>query len=129
MKHYGKNDKKEIRLNEVKSELLKKVSITDFGQYNGEKCRFYVSITKVSSSGMSRCMKIYILKNDRLENITQDIAELTGNTYTKNYELRISGCGMDMIFEVLYQTFQKLFNETYNTPNRYQDYTFSYNRI
>jgi hypothetical protein len=62
-------------------------------------------ITKVASSGMSRCMKVLAVVNDLdgkpyIRNITRYVAKATENTITKNDELRVSGCGMDMRFHV-----------------------------
>ena len=61
----------------------------------------YATVTKVSSSGMSRRIKFYTIKNNELYNITRYIA-IINNEKCNHNGLLAQGCGMDMIFNELY---------------------------
>lgn len=65
------------------------------------KWKVYVKVNSVSQSGMSRRMSFYVVRKWRIQNITQEIAILSNQTYIDR-ELRVGGCGMDMRFHVLY---------------------------
>lgn len=61
----------------------------------------YAIVTKVAPSGMSRRIKFHTIKNNELYNITQYIAII--NDEKCNYNgLLAQGCGMDMIFNEIY---------------------------
>ena len=82
--------------------------------------RYYTGVEKVSSSGMSRIIKIKYIKNNKLHGVSMDIYDMAG--CDKNQ--RISGCGMDMLFAAQYNLFQTL------CPNlRYQDKMEQYNNL
>ena len=68
------------------------------------KGRFYMGVESVSSSGMSRIIKIKFIDNNKLHGVTDSIYKLAG--CDKNH--RISGCGMDMLFAAQYNLFQAL---------------------
>ena len=65
----------------------------------------YTVIRSVSSSGMSRTMSLYIVKDNRMVNITYYTAhalewrlvEVNGSRV-----MRVGGCGMDMGFHAVY---------------------------
>jgi hypothetical protein len=63
----------------------------------------YGSVLNVSRSGMSRNMKLYIVRDDVILNITWHVAQLAGETLDKNNCLRVDGCGMDMVFHEVYK--------------------------
>jgi len=82
--------------------------------------RYYTGVEKVSSSGMSRTIKIKYIKNNKLHGVSMDIYSMAG--CDKNQ--RISGCGMDMLFAAQYNLFLTL------CPNlRYQDKMQQYNNL
>lgn len=82
--------------------------------------RYYTDVCSVSSSGMSRVIKIAYIDNNKLHGVTEQIYRLAG--CDKNH--RISGCGMDMLFHAQYNLFQAL------CPNmRYQDKMKRYNSL
>ena len=93
-------------LNEVKESIL--------------KGRYYTSVESVSSSGMSRVIKIKYIKNNSLHGVNDDIYKLAGCDSNN----RIKGCGMDMLFHAQYNLFQAL------CPNmKYQDKMKRYNNL
>lgn len=62
----------------------------------------YVSCISVSATGMSRKLKLYIVKDDRIVNITYHAAIVTGSKYNdKDATITINGCGMDMGFAMV----------------------------
>lgn len=64
--------------------------------------RIYATVTRVSNSGMSRCVKFYYVNKDgNIYNLTPRIARIMGYRLT-DYGVRIGGCGMDVIFNTLY---------------------------
>lgn len=65
--------------------------------------KVYANVDSVSSSWMSRCISFYISHWDRIVNITEDIHNLKWYwKLTKNWNLRVWWCWMDMIFATLY---------------------------
>lgn len=60
--------------------------------------RIVANITSVAKSGMSRKMKFSFIKDNRLYPCTHNFAEAFGYKLTKHDEIRIMGCGMNMIF-------------------------------
>ena len=82
--------------------------------------RYYTGVESVSSSGMSRVIKIAYIDNNKLHGVPDEIYKLAG--CDKNH--RISGCGMDMLFHAQYNLFRVL------CPNmRYQDKMERYNSL
>ena len=59
-------------------------------------------IKSVSKSGMSRRIKFYYHDGARCLNITRLIATINGYSINNNGEMLVSGCGMDMVFNTLY---------------------------
>ena len=97
------------------SDYWTKKDLTQLTKWNSEELsriksallngRFYASVESVSSSGMSRVIKIgYIYKNKLHIIRDEKILELAG--ISKNG--RISGCGMDMLFHAQYNLFMSL---------------------
>jgi hypothetical protein len=75
----------------------------------------YTMVRSVSSSGMSRTMSLYIVKDNRLVNITYYAAHaLEWPLVEKNGSrvLRVGGCGMDMGFHTVYTLSRVLFAAT-----------------
>lgn len=82
--------------------------------------RYYTCVESVSSSGMSRVIKIAYIQDNKLHGVDDNVYKLAG--CDKNH--RISGCGMDMLFSAQYNLFRAL------CPNlRYQDKMQRYNSL
>lgn len=66
--------------------------------------RVYAMVTHVSSSGMSRDITFRIVtKTGDLLRIDPLIKKITGYRWATNYNgIHVCGCGMDMIFNTLY---------------------------
>jgi hypothetical protein len=61
-------------------------------------------VVNVSKSGLSRRIKFYYIKNNKIVRATNAISFLLnkGYKYIHNQGLKVSGAGMDMIFHTLY---------------------------
>lgn len=84
--------------------MTKNIELTDYEKELLESARgkkVFCNIVSVSKSGMSRKMRFYIIENDDLRNITHLISEIAGYKMDNDYNLKVSGCGMNMIFSVL----------------------------
>lgn len=58
----------------------------------------YGIIRKVSSSGMSRDIDLYIIKDKHLMYLTGYASVILGYSLSKDRGMRVRGCGMDMVF-------------------------------
>jgi len=86
--------------------------------------RFYAGVESVSQSGMSRIIKLAYIYKNKLHKIT-DSETLSLAGVSKNG--RISGCGMDMLFQAQYTLFQNL-HRTYKQAH-YQKRMPNYNNL
>ena len=66
--------------------------------------RVYATVLHVSNTGMSRVIRfIAITKRGNVYNITDLIRKITGYHWDRSYYgIRVYGCGMDMVFNTLY---------------------------
>lgn len=66
--------------------------------------KVYATVLHISSTGMSRVIKfIAITKRGKVYNLNNIIHNITGYAWDRSYYgLRVYGCGMDMIFNTLY---------------------------
>ena len=64
----------------------------------------YTNLKHVSSSGMSRDMKVLTVSNGRIVDVTFYVGKLVGTLKERNGQrvIRVGGCGMDMGFHVVY---------------------------
>ena len=74
----------------------------------------YTKVNHVSNSGMFRLISCYVMINNQPMNIDWHIEKLGLYKRDKKREgLRISGCGMDMGFDVVYQSSSTLFDKDF----------------
>jgi hypothetical protein len=59
--------------------------------------KIVISITKVSQSGMSRRMKVFLPTERGLSNLTYNVSKALDLSLNDN-GVRVGGCGMDMAF-------------------------------
>ena len=64
--------------------------------------RAYVKIDRVSSSGMTRYMKVYLHNRNWMENITHTLNEVLERGMDKYWNIKVWWCGMDMCMHLLY---------------------------
>lgn len=78
----------------------------------GGKGKIYAQVTSVSRSGMSRTISLLIMHKGRLVNLdSTPFWSVFGDRKSRNGEVRINGCGMDMLFEATYRLYQFLFDQ------------------
>jgi len=75
--------------------------------------KVYIILRNTSRSGMSRRMDFCLLRKNKMIYITPHVAKLTGYTMHSDGSLKVSGCGMDMGFAVVYSLSGKLFPNGY----------------
>jgi len=63
----------------------------------------YTLVTRVSASGMSRDIKVFMVFKGKITNITFHIARVLGYRQDEHTDaLKVKGCGMDMGYHVVY---------------------------
>ena len=79
----------------------------------------YTKIEKVSSSGMSRQIKVLDIKGGIPSYWSYYVSKVLGYTLKDNGALFVKGCGMDMGFHVVYELSKTLFNDGYAINQRW----------
>ena len=69
----------------------------------------YTDVTHVASSGMSRHIRLILIRQNQPMDITWWVSRVVGYNLTKNGDLQVGGCGMDMGFAVVYSMSSTLF--------------------
>lgn len=84
------------------------------GLFDGvESPRVFTVLRHVSSSGMSRDVSCLVVVDGALRDISWHVARVTGFTLRDSHGrwvVRVSGCGMDMGFHVVYALSHYLFD-------------------
>lgn len=72
--------------------------------------RVYTNLKRVSASGMTRHISLHIADKDGIRDITWLAARVLGDTLNRDTGgIVVSGCGMDMGFEVVYRLSYRLY--------------------
>lgn len=78
----------------------------------------YTVLRHVNASGTVRHIDLYVMIDNRPQYITGLAADLLDATRTKDNAIRITGCGADMGFELVYRLSRALFpNGTDQNPD------------
>jgi hypothetical protein len=105
--HVYENDKKwneedkQITKNEYE-DAAKKSAIQSLKKMIGNNKTVYTSLAHVSSSGMTRRIKSYIVVKGKIVNIDWYIARALGWKHSNDGGIVVGGCGMDMGFHLVY---------------------------
>jgi hypothetical protein len=75
------------------------------------------TVKNVSRSGMSRTVKIGLIMNGSVLNITESVANVFGQTTNDSGELRVTGAGMDMLFHTIYRFNQEALHYDFERGN------------
>lgn len=81
--------------------------------------KVYTMVRSVSSSGMSRTMSVYVVKDNQLLNITYQVAQALDYPLADvngSRVVRVGGAGMDMGFHLVYSLSGYLFRNTSDIP-------------
>jgi hypothetical protein len=79
--------------------------------------KVYTSIKRVSSTGMSRHISVYVARKEQIINITWHVGNIT--EYKRNNDtggLVVGGCGMDMGFHLIYSLSRCLYPKGFKLP-------------
>lgn len=71
----------------------------------------YTQVTSVAKSGMSRKMKFFAVKDGEIINVTYRVATVLGDPVQHDGTIRVSGCGMDMGFYMVYNLSRTLYGD------------------
>lgn len=72
----------------------------------------YTVLRSVSSSGMSRCLDLYCVKQGEIIRITWNVAKALNGIYDSRKQcLRVNGCGMDMGYDTVHSLGHVLFGD------------------
>lgn len=72
----------------------------------------YCILRHVSSSGMSRVIDLFVVRNNEPRHISWSAATAVGWKYDSNKNgIRVGGCGMDMGFHLVYTLSRVLFRD------------------
>lgn len=71
----------------------------------------YTQVTSVAKSGMSRKMKFFAVKDGEIINVTWRVATVLGDSVQHDGTIRVSGCGMDMGFHMVYNLSRTLYGD------------------
>jgi hypothetical protein len=98
--------KKEIKAQEMEKATIELKEILEKANH-----KVYTSLVSVSSSGMSRKIDVFVsTEAGEIRNINWYIEKLDlYNRDLKTNALKVSGCGMDMGFDVVYSLSTKLY--------------------
>ncbi len=79
--------------------------------------KVYTILRTVSRSGMSRTIDLYTFQdNDRIY-LSGYAATVMGDSRTKDGAIKVSGCGMDMGFHLVYSLSRTLFPKGFTLPD------------
>jgi len=76
-----------------------------------EKTTFYTLLEKTSKDKTKRLLKTFIIHNNRIIDITKEIANIT-NKKIINGCILACGCGLDVGYDLIYRLFYKVFNKS-----------------
>lgn len=94
-----------MKKQDQKIEYLKRLETILKQGVNKDKKGVRITFTdlQASPSGMSRKFKMYVVsKKGEFYNITFLVSKLMDETFTNDDKIRVYGCGMDMLFNTLY---------------------------
>lgn len=80
----------------------------------------YTVLRHVSSSGLTRAISLFVARNDEILDISYFAAKALGLPLDRRHGgVRISGCGMDMGFELVHSLGRLLWPQGFRTPAGY----------
>lgn len=84
-----------------------------------EGATVYGIVRHVSASGITRAIDFYTFENNEPRMISGYIAALLDYKRNRHHDgLTVTGCGMDMIFSVVYNLAQELYGDGYKLNSR-----------
>lgn len=75
----------------------------------------YTAIRHVAASGMTRWIRVYLIKNNAPRDISYTVADVLGWKFDEKYDaVKVGGCGMDMGFHLVYTLSRILFPDGFD---------------
>ena len=105
-----------------KSVTEKAEAIERLKEWVKPKDTIYTILRHCSKSGMSRVidLKVVDTKHNDISHIGYNVALALGQRYDRSKNgIRISGCGMDMGFELVYRLGEVMYNDGYTFHQRW----------
>ena len=90
----------------------------DFLESQKQK-ELYIQVTSVSKSGMSRKMKVRLVLDNRILNVTFHVAMLLEKKMNDDGSITVRGCGMDMCEHLVMTISRRLYDEDYAINTNY----------
>ena len=97
--------------------VSKKVFIGELKKFVKKGDTIQMNLNHVSRSGMLRHISFYVIKRNELINIDYYISNICDYRRAKGGSLKVSGCGMDMGFAVVYVLGRCLWPGDYKDKN------------
>jgi hypothetical protein len=96
----------------------------------GKNGKVYAQVNKVSQSGMSRTVSLFIVRKGEIVNLNNTVyRHVYGDDHKDNNQgsdpVRVNGCGMDMLFECTY----RLYNFLFSRSRAYQKHLNRYEQL
>ena len=88
--------------------------------HNG-KTRIWGKVEHVSKSGMSRSIKLYVVIDGNIQNITGYAADALDKKRDRYWGITVKGVGMDMVHHLIDTVSHRLFKE-----DLYKHFSYSY---
>tara|TARA_R100000808_G_C2141959_1_gene149765 strand:+ start:625 stop:990 length:366 start_codon:yes stop_codon:yes gene_type:complete len=114
--YYIHNNNKGEKMNKKQKEKLEALEHLRKLVKSGDT--LYTQVNHVSKSGMTRDIAIRLIKDNQILSLTYWTAKLFGDPI-KNNGVRVSGCGMDMGFHLVYNISFMLYNDGYALKHRW----------
>jgi len=81
--------------------------------------KVYTSLSHVARSGMSRNIKVLMVKDGQMIDISYYVANITEYPRASDGSVRVGGAGMDMGFALVYDLSRRLYPDGFKTPPGY----------
>ena len=113
-------EKLKTKVSKAKQERLEREEIKQQLKKELKNCKTpYTIIDHVSQSGMTRDIRVFLIKNNKPLNISYKVARVLNERQGKNTGVRVQGCGMDMGFNTVYNLSRCLFGDGYKIEQRW----------
>ena len=116
-------EKLKTKVSKAKQERLEREEIKQQLKKELKNCKtLYTIVDHVSQSGMTRDIRVFLIKNNKPLNISYKVAKVLNQKQGRNKWLaavRVQGCGMDMGFNTVYNLSHCLFGDGYKIEQRW----------
>ena len=80
----------------------------------------FTKLNHVSKSGMMRVIDVFVIKDNEPLRFSWSVADAIGATYDRKHEgVKVTGCGMDMGFAIVYDMGRVMFPDGFGIEGNY----------